>query len=466
MKKATLCLVAVMLAGAIPTWATTFPLAFKKLTLEEAQSCPGGSGNYGSIQGFRQKPVTNEPKAVSAHPLYGTLYGSVAQQTFRLDESKGDGKGYDRLIIDLNGNKDLTDDLVIARNESAPKSLSSSSERCIFGPVEVPGQKIGPWTPVFYAEMYLYNRLSIKSSQENSYYGQMRMMCGWYLETTIELDGVKQKLAVRDGNCNFKLGEAVEVTKIMRRVGDPGRWYMSDRDYILRDRDNINGGKYTREILEDNAEMFSGILYYGAKPYTLALSPDFTRIDLEPYTGPLGTLTVQKTVSRVVLGHQLSGDKWEAITPEFKDGKAVVPPGTYHLASIGLRAKASDGSIYQTSSSEPKDKTFTVEAGKTVPLEAGLPINLSVAIDKKAGNQSSDSGLMDAARSLFGSRNPGDATTLTMNLSIQGVGGEVYSGFYKSNPQKPGNVDNLAPPRFKILDPAGKQVASGTFEFG
>ena len=29
---------------------------------------------------------------------------------FRLDESKGDGKGYDQLIVDMNQNGDLTDD--------------------------------------------------------------------------------------------------------------------------------------------------------------------------------------------------------------------------------------------------------------------------------------------------------------------------------------------------------------------
>ena len=36
------------------------------------------------------------------------------QLLFRLDESKGNGQGYDRLIVDVNRNGDLTDDPVVS----------------------------------------------------------------------------------------------------------------------------------------------------------------------------------------------------------------------------------------------------------------------------------------------------------------------------------------------------------------
>jgi hypothetical protein len=56
--------------------------------------------------------------------------------------------------------------------------------------------------------------------------------------------------------------------------------------------------------------------------------------------------------------------------------------------------------------------------------------------------------------------------TLDLNVTVSGGGGEAYTGFFKTAPGQPGAYERLAPPWFRAYDASGKEVGSGTFEFG
>jgi hypothetical protein len=66
---------------------------------------------------------------------------------FRLDESKGTGRGYDRLCIDMNFNNDLSDDPVIRVAAGMDNS---------FGPFPYPGPTKVNGNLALYAKLTVY----------------------------------------------------------------------------------------------------------------------------------------------------------------------------------------------------------------------------------------------------------------------------------------------------------------------
>ena len=102
----------VAMAAVVAASGEDFPLTFRTIPAKDVMAFPGGFGAYGQLRLVKPARLKKEPKAVSRHPLYGECRetSTGAGFVFRLDESKGDGKGYDRLIVDMNQNGDLTDD--------------------------------------------------------------------------------------------------------------------------------------------------------------------------------------------------------------------------------------------------------------------------------------------------------------------------------------------------------------------
>ncbi len=462
MSKASLFLFATALAGGLCARGVECQLEFKRLTPEEARSCPGGYGAHGQIEFPKPNELKKEPPATSSQPLYGRFYGEDMRLVFRLDESKGTGKGYDRLLLDLNHNGDLSDDPVVSRDEGAPMSSSSSQERAFFGPSELGGVSAGAWHPIICGELSLYNKQQIGRTTGGGsiYLGSMRIFAGWYLEATVDLDGIKQKIGIRDGDCNLKLGDRARASKVFRRAGDEGSWYLSGRDYVLQNRDESGKSGAWRA-----SQMLSKWFYVGGKPYLLALSDDLKVLQLEPYSGPTGELSVKAGIDNLVLGKQTTAEEWEALTPEIRDAKAVLPPGNYRVASCGLSKKAADGSVYQLASSEAGDTITKVEAAKTATLKCGLPLDIQVTAQKTTARNEGERSMMGLARGLFRSVGLGEPIVLQMNVSLVGAGGEVYSSYMKT-PANGRASDRLAPPWFRAFDLAGKQIASGSFEFG
>src|ERR1035437_6542110 len=99
----------VAVAVVVTVTAEDFPLTFRTIPAKEVMSFPGGSGTYGQLATAQPAKLRKEPKAKSRHPLYGVCRDLPTSSSFlfRLDESKGDGKGYDQLIVDMNQNGDL-----------------------------------------------------------------------------------------------------------------------------------------------------------------------------------------------------------------------------------------------------------------------------------------------------------------------------------------------------------------------
>ena len=172
-------------------------------------SFPGGAGTYGQVGLAKPAKLRKEPKAVSRHPLYGVCRDTPTGPAFlfRLDESKGNGKGYDQLIVDMNQNGDLSDDTVAQRVVLATDRRVVSPAQMLFGPIQAPADKaLAGGRPVYFARVYIFNQELLASSRPDQgiMAGQLMLKAGWYLDATVTLDGLKQRVGVYDGDCNLK----------------------------------------------------------------------------------------------------------------------------------------------------------------------------------------------------------------------------------------------------------------------
>ena len=439
--------------------AKDFPLEFKTLNAEEAMAFPGGSGISGPLQLDKPGAITKAPPAISKHPLYGQLSDRTNHLWFRIDESKGDGKSYDCLIVDMNQNGDLTDDPVVMRVDKPVPMITTNNERSVFGPIAVPdAKKIGAWQPIYYAQMYVYNLPArIKSGDRSSYLGQLRLRPGWYLETTVDVDGVTRKVGIVDGNCSFRLGEASQP--FTYHNGTETNWYFGGGDNFLLDNDG--SGKFRSSVGNDESSPFGPLLYLGAKPCKVVLAADDKSLALEPWSGPLAELALQphgEQVGEIQVAWESAPDQWQLLQPGVENGKAKVPPGGYRLIGCTLKVNSAAGgeTLILDAFKRTPEGTVKAEAGATAPFKSGSPLEVKVTSERDTRNDVSS---MQASDPMLDRPKGGASSEKPVQQLIQayvvGAGGETYGSFYL---QGKGKLHDPPNPVFTVTNAKGKQV--------
>jgi len=446
----------VAFSGVIAVPAAEFPLKFKTVEPKAVMNFPGGYGSFGQLKFKKPDEIKKEPPVVSKHPLYGK-FNDQDKVSFRIDESKGDGKGYDQLIVDINLNGDLTDDPVIKLTDSKEGSRS-----LFFGPLELPKEKaICGGCPVYYFQSYIYvqNLKDIENlseqQKETFYCGQLRMRAAWYLEADVTLGKVKEKIGVYDGNANFGLGDV----SLGHDYEDSGtqRWFFTRGDSFLID---VNGsGRFENDMFFSEFCSIGSILYFGTAPFKTTLAKDFSSIKIEEWSEPLAEVTIRpngEQVGLVSLARQMSSNRWEQIQTSVEKGKIKVPPGKYRLVSCCLMAKRDNGEpIGMKGFLREKKTPFEFEAGKSNSFECGAPLKIDLEANKRKPESYEESNLKPkgADDSEF---------ILSVNSSVLGQGGERYSVYgtgqnYDSSPAKPS---------LTIADPSGQTLETGKMEYG
>jgi hypothetical protein len=446
-------------AGTSTVLGEDFPLTFRTIPAKDIMSFPGGSGTYGQASLAKPENLRKEPKAISRHPLYGVCAtASGPAFLFRLDESRGDGKGYDRLIVDMNQNGDLSDDPVAQPAEWSADRRAASLDQTLFGPIQAPADKAhADGRPVYFAQVYLFNRVLLRSgnSSPEVMAGQVMLKAGWYLDTTVTLDGRKQRVGVFDGDCNLHLGDVARAQIYTNR--EAKTWYFQGGDSFLV---ATNGsGTAANAVLHGEACAFGPILYLGSKAYKVELAPDCKSLRVEPYPETLAEMTLRPRgdqVRNLTLAWEQPGGRWQLIRPAVTEGKALVPPGNYRLYSCSLLGKGAPRDQVMLSGMQRVPQTpVSIVAGKANTFDCGAPLDIKVTATKaRAGNP-----LMLNEPSGSG-RDSSDAV-LRISANVAGAGGEIYSTFQK------GEGFRYQPPKptFTIAQ-GGKTIANGNLEFG
>jgi hypothetical protein len=278
------------------------------------------------------------------------------------------------------------------------------------------------------------------------------VQAGCYLETTVDLGGVKQKIGIVDSNFNMRFGDTDEQRLEKSRDGSRRYWIPQRRgDGILRDYDG--SGKFQPYLYQTEIDPIARVIYFGANPYTMSLAKDLKKIRFEPYSGPAGELSVKNgdKICLLDLQWESSPGKWEYLAPDVTSGKVKVPVGTVCLQSCTLTAKDSkSATIYGSGrNSSTQGATVKIEEGKTAALECGPPLDLQVRAEK-----------FPNPLGLWGSIFSRQSWSLGVSVSLVGSGGEIYGAFRKGEDQE------ANPPGLRILDEKGKVVASGQMEYG
>jgi hypothetical protein len=457
----------VAIAAAVTASAEDFPLTFRTIPAQDVMAFPGAYGSSTQLRLVKPARLKKEPKAISGHPLYGECGGTTTEAgfVFRLDESKGDGKGYDRLIVDMNQNGDLTDDaavlpVVLSTERTTP---SQAMRQRLFGPVEAPaGKLIAGGRPIYFAQAYI-NSISplLRSGQklQDIYAGQLRLRAGWYVDTTVELKGLKRKVGVFDGDSNLHLGD-VPKPQTYRNAGEEENWYFGPADSLLVDADG--SGVFERDTFNTESCSYGSVFYFGATPYKVALTPDNKSLQVEPWTDALAEVALQPRGDQahsVTLAWEGPDQQWQLIRAGVADGKIQVPPGNCRLYACQLLAEGAPRDQVMASASQrvPK-KPFRFAAGEANTLRCGAPLEIKVTAKKRKPES-----WELTTRDLRNTPRASDSEfVLTINATVQGADGEIYSSYAKGEKFR----DDPSKPTFTIVDGSGKKVAKGNLEFG
>lgn len=442
-------------SGVMAAPAAEFPLKFKTIEPQKVMDFPGGYGCFGRLKLVKPDEIKKEPPVVSKYPLYGNFQN--LNISFRLDESKGNEKGYDQLIVDINENGDLTDDPVIKLTDSQKGSRS-----LFFGPLELPKEKaICGGCPVYYFQSYicvqnLKNIENLSEQQKETFYcGQLRMRAAWYLEADVTLGNIKEKIGVIDGDGNFSLGD-FPVNHEYENDGVK-KWYFSGGDNYLID---ANGnGKFDNDLFSSEFKAFGPVFYFDTVPYKATLAKDFTSIKIEKWSDPLAEVSIHpygEQVGIVNLVRQVSSNRWELIQTSVEKGKIKVPPGKYRLISCCIMTKRDDGEPIGMKGYLRDEKTpFEFEVGKSNSFECGAPLKISLEANKRKPESYEETRLKPKEKD-------DSDFILSVNSTIIGQGGEQYS-VYGKGPQYTSSLDN---PSLTISDASGQKLETGKMEYG
>jgi hypothetical protein len=440
--------------------AKEFPLTLKSVTAEQAAALPGGAGAFAQLQAKKPPELKREPAGASGQSLYGVIGRGPGSSgmIFRLDATGGEGSGHDQLLLDLNQNGDLTDDAAIklAGTPQTTRSASTSYEFAWYGPIAAPAtNRLAQGTPVYYAQLSYYRTASATDFTGNSqpYLGTLRLRPGFWLETTVEWGGLRQKIGVLDGNANFRLGD--EAKPVISKVAKDPTWYFPPADSFLVDRNG--SGKFEADRLDSESQPFGPMLTLGSASFRVKLTANCAALDLEPWPGTPASLALQPNgaqVRDVTLAWERTPKDWVLLKPSVTQGRASVPPGVLCFNGCVLEVQTRDGSpLVLVGSYRKMDKALRATAGQTATLVCGGPLEIQLAATKRKGG---------TVAGMSGSGRPVTESFVDLQAEIIGRAGETYGTFLTGK-----NLTSSPPaPKFTITTRDGRQVASGNLEYG
>ena len=447
--------------------AKDYPLAFKTLTAQQAMSFPAQANTFAMLKAAKPASLLKAPPAVSQRPLYGELGAGTNMMLLRLDESKGNGRGYDRLIVDFNRNGDLTDDPEASCTPTPGRALASVSlQQVQFGPIQAQESlKIGSDRPVYFAELYLFTQSGTSVSlPPNTTLGELLWRPGWYMEATVEVASKTHTVDLVDGNGNSRLGDAGRpITYLTGTNGGETNWMFEGGDRVLVDCDVT--GRISNILVENQSAPFAPILYLDATPYKASVAADGRTLTLDAWTDPLAELAIQPhgdQVASLQVAWEKTPGNWILLRPDLESGKTKVPPGNYRLYSANLKVKTASGDyLIMSGTKSAPGGSIKAGAGEATPFKCGSPLQIGLTSQATTSSPSSSSSLLGAlAESLFGQSGPAQ----DIQATLVGTGGETYSSPYLTGGQ---NLLSTPPaPTFAVLNTDGKQVASGSLEYG
>jgi len=308
-----------------------------------------------------------------------------------------------QLLADTNGNGDLADEKAVAGTAQGP--------RIAFGIVE------------FTAEGKAPVRVRVEAqSPDAKAPPQFVLVRPAGLRTgEVKLGDRTCTLVVVDGNLDGRYGGDVSPV-----LGG------GNADALGID---LNGdGRFDPPTLEADPWEVTPLakgLRAGDKYYRLDVAADGSQVELAEIKPECGTLDLGAKDAQLVAMSDFGIQRIKTT-----DGKVSLPAGKYTAFALLLAGTDGAGAKWTLQGQPPQElQQFEVQPGKTLQAQVGPPLVLKTT----------------AAQ---------EEQAISISLALVGKGGETYSpGALKDNKRPP-------PPKFEILDEAGKVLQTGNFEYG
>ncbi len=238
----------------------------------------------------------------------------------------------------------------------------------------------------------------------------------------VELGGESYKLALADKNLDGRYDGSL-------KPDSPA--YSPSGDYIAIDFNR--NGEFDRDASSMEIFPLGRMAQVGNSYYSTEPAPDGSMIEIREVKPKFGTLDIQNPDMELRLisdagPYNLSGS----------DGKWQLPAGNYIAKMIQLKKKDDAGSLWRLECygrEAGKLARFEIREGETLKIEAGPPLTI---------------------KTETGARR--DA--ISIGFSVLGRAGEKYSPEVKKDGKR------QPPPKLRIVDRSGKELAKGDFEYG
>lgn len=306
-----------------------------------------------------------EPELISRKPLYlGVELGSGPDRMVSgiLDESRGDGTGYDTVRLDANNNNDLTDDPVLRPGILREGPITALE----LEPIAVTVRYAGGTSRVMKV------KLELRGSPASDGSG-LDWSVGYHLDQHLE------------GLLDLGGGRTVRIAIFDSAHRDrPSNGCFSDWG-VDRIRVDLDGDEALHATGEESP--LSRVLRVHGALWTLALDDAGMKAEVKPFVGDTGFLAFDVHSTGVVGGVKgrldvVSDAGFGFGIPLGGDGVFQVPVATYRLARGQLSARDRDGREWTALLS--LDKALDVGKGVTNRLTLGAPLSLGIATQGRA----------------------------------------------------------------------------------
>lgn len=417
------------------------PLFYDRYPQGNNYSRPGGGANIP----LRTNPPAGEwklPSLSAEPPLFAQIPLGDSTYLAVLDRSSPTNRFYNRVYLDRNGNRDLTDDDPIDKES---ETYGRNYFHCSFPPVdleiETGGRQLpyrfrmrigGPWKGWGAAgqeDPDFLDRLDFAVSPQCAYLGEF------------SLDGAGYRVALGDSTANGIFGNPARLRNDMDL---PGRRLFATGDGLY-----VSTGDLVRY---SDGFPLGDFLALGKRLFEAQIDVPGGRLLLKPHVESIGALEFPVSVESMAL-LSAEGDRGFML---YRVGRrAPAPSGTWRL--LGYQAYKSDewGDTWFLRASGSEDTSpVTVTGNEPSPWAVGDPLQTFVDIPE------------EVLRKV-----PGGGA-LRFNLGIRGNVREIIDGIHhvsgtQTKHAKSKRSSSLPEEAaYRIVKPDGERVASGSFEYG
>lgn len=365
----------------------------------------------GSVDGVSAALSEERPTGISAEPKYkGVLpprYAQVAlgggSLTLVFDCGDAKAKSYDLLYVDRDGDGDLAEEAPVGVAAREAVFLTS------FQPVTVDVPFAGGKRP---------GLVQVRALVFGEDLMQVTVAPASCLEATVRLGTQEYRVALVDADLSGVLGDGEGSLSADRLLIDLN----GNRVYDRRGQYPIPAAQEGRPLSE--------CWQVGQNWWSATVAGDWSAVTVKPAEVTYGELRYRGPQPQSLV---LVSRRYGYVLPSFKEGVARVPVGEHTVDGMQLAAKDAQGRAWELSASG--DETRLIKVATDAPAEIDLSQPMVGTVEAETGE--------------------GD---VRFSLALALAGQEVSSV----------TVGDGRPPEptFTIKDSAGKEVATGKFEYG